>query len=106
MKSKTLETSIWKASFKINWGLMAVFALPLSLYLFFRPFGPDDEIIYGVSYYQFLADWISHYQIDGEFWGDVGDIAMWCLGLSVFAGFFASFVAQLLVFLVRRWRIN
>ena len=94
----------------INWALMMIFVLPLSVYSLFKPLGRDEEMIYDagqkdLSYYGFLADWVAHYQIDGEFWGHVGTIAISCLGPAVVLGFFAQFAVQIMASLLRRRRL-
>jgi hypothetical protein len=77
---------------KPNWILWILFSLPVGTWLFFVPYdrGGSEEI----SDWGFLSDWVKHYMIDSEFWGDLGSALLVNFGPPIAIGWILQYLVM------------
>jgi len=82
-----------KFSIKPNWWLWLIISVPLCIYLWQMPH--DRGGYWMVSDWDYMMDWIRHYQLDREFWNKVVGGLLLSLGFSFSVGWFAQFFIRL-----------
>ena len=78
-------------------------SIPVGICLLRIPYdrGLDDM----VSDWDFLKDWIQHYQIDREFWDDFWGAMICSFGVSFAVGLIMQYVITSIWHLVKRKRV-
>ena len=98
-----MSASIFSRKFelpKLNWWLWLGISVPVGIYLFCMPRGYyyDEEF----SDWDYLLDWVRHYQLDREFWYDAFRAIIFSFGIALTLGLIMQYCITSIWHLVKR----
>jgi hypothetical protein len=94
-----MRASIFRRKIDINWWLLVFITILIGVYRLFLPYDHEN---WNISDWGYLTDWVRHYHLDPEFWGEVGFAIFLSFGPAFVIGFFTQFLIMFIWQLYRR----